>query len=50
MVLEGYVTYPEILDLNYEEIVKLNAILDFRKEFENEERIMHERNQARNLK
>jgi hypothetical protein len=50
LVLDRYVTYPAILDRNYEDVIKLNAILDFRQHYENEERVAYERKQARNLK
>jgi hypothetical protein len=50
LVVERYVTYPAILDCKYEDVMKLNAIIDFREHCENEEKVMHERNQARNLK
>jgi hypothetical protein len=50
LVVDGYATYPAILDCKYEDVIKLNAIIDFRQHYESEERIRHERKQARNLK
>jgi hypothetical protein len=50
LVVEKYVTYPAILDCKYEDVMKLNAIIDFREHYENEQRVIHKRNQSKNLK
>lgn len=48
--MEGYATYPAILDSKYEDVMKLNAIIDFREHYENEQKVIHKRNQSKNLK
>jgi hypothetical protein len=49
LVIERYVSYPEILDRNYEDVIKLNAILDFRQHYENEQNPNNKSNQANKL-
>ena len=49
MVLQGYATYPAILDSNYEDVMKLNAIIDCQQHYKNEQNVNNESNQATKL-